>query len=71
MLPLRTRKFIGMLLTVGFIAIYALIVMAFGGVFILGKGVVAELLFYVTAGFAWLPVEMAIIRWMSKPDPGA
>ena len=70
MLPLRTRKFIGMLLTVAFIAIYALIVMAFGGVFILGKGVVAELLFYVIAGFAWLPVEMAIIRWMSKPDPG-
>ena len=71
MLALRTRKFIGMLLTVAFIAIYALIVMAFGSVFILGKGVVAELLFYVIAGFAWLPVEMAIIRWMSKPDPGA
>ena len=70
MLPLRIRKFIGMLLTVAFIAIYALIVMAFGGVFILGKGVVTELLFYVIAGFAWLPVEMAIIRWMSKPDPG-
>ena len=68
MLPLRTRKFIGILLTLGFIAIYALVVMAFGGFFILGKGVAAELAFYVIAGFAWLPVEMAIIRWMSKPD---
>ena len=69
MLPLRTRKFIGILLTLGFIAIYALVVMAFGGFFILGKGVAVELAFYLIAGFAWLPVEMAIIRWMSKPDP--
>jgi hypothetical protein len=70
MLPLRTRKFIGILLTLAYITLYALVVMAVGGVFILGKGVVAELLFYVIAGFGWLPVEMAIIRWMSKPDPG-
>ncbi len=70
MLPLRTRKFIGILLTLAYITLYALVVMAVGGVFILGKGVVAELLFYVIAGFGWLPVEMVIIRWMSKPDPG-
>ena len=70
MLPLRTRKFIGILLTLAYITLYALVVMAVGGVIILGKGVVAELLFYVIAGFGWLPVEMAIIRWMSKPDPG-
>jgi hypothetical protein len=69
MLRLRTRKFIGILLTLAYITLYALVVMAIGSVFILGKGVVAELLFYVIAGFGWLPVEMAIIRWMSKPDP--
>jgi hypothetical protein len=71
MLALRTRKLIGVFLTVIFLAVYALVVMAFGGVFVLGKGPVVELAFYVIAGFAWLPGEMAIVRWMSKPDTAA
>jgi len=67
-MKLRTRKAVGILLTLAFLSIYCLVAMAFGGVFILGKGPVAEVLFYVTAGLAWLPGEMAIIKWMSKPD---
>ncbi len=66
-MTLRTRKFIGILLTLAFLATYTLVAMAFGGVFILGKGIVAELAYYVIAGLAWLPGEMIIIRWMSKP----
>ena len=49
-------------------AIYSLVMMAFGGVFILGHGRLFELAFYIVGGLAWLPVEMAIIKWMSKPD---
>jgi uncharacterized membrane protein len=67
-MSVRSRKFIGILLTLAFMATYALVAMAFGGVFIVGKGAVFELAFYVVAGLAWLPVEMMIIRWMSKPD---
>ena len=66
-MTLRTRKFIGILLTLSWIVAYSLIVMAFGGVFILGKGTAVEVAFYVLGGLAWLPVEMSIIRWMSKP----
>ena len=66
-MTLRTRKFIGILLTLSWIMAYSLIVMAFGGVFILGKGTAVEVAFYVLGGLAWLPVEMSIIRWMSKP----
>ena len=67
-MKLRTRKAIGIVLTLAFLTLYSLIAMAFGGVFIVGKGAMAEVAFYVIAGLAWLPVEMAIIRWMSKPD---
>ena len=67
-MKLRTRKFLGTLLTLLWIVTYALVMMAVGGVFILGKGATAELAFYVIGGLAWLPVEMAIIRWMSRPD---
>ena len=68
LMKIRTRKFIGIILTVGFMAIYSLVMMAFGGVFILGHGRLFELAFYIIGGLAWLPVEMAIIKWMSKPD---
>jgi Protein of unknown function (DUF2842) len=67
-MKIRTRKFIGMVLTVAFMAVYSLVMMAFGGVFVLGHGRIFELGFYIIGGLAWLPVEMAIIRWMSKPD---
>jgi uncharacterized membrane protein len=42
--------------------------MALGGIFVLGRGVLLELPFYIVAGFTWLPVVMFIIKWMSKPD---
>ena len=67
-MKLRTRKAVGIVLTLSFLLVYTLIAMAFGGVFIVGKGAVAEVVFYVVAGLAWLPVEMTIIKWMSKPD---
>ena len=68
-MKLRARKFVGMLLTLAWVVSYSLVMMAIGGVFILGKGMLAEVGFYLIGGLAWLPVEMAIIRWMSGPDP--
>lgn len=66
----RTRKAIGTVLVVGFLVIYALVMMAVGGEFAAGRGIVVELLFFAVAGLLWLPVAMAIIRWMMRPDPG-
>ena len=69
-MKLRMRKFVGILLTLSWVVGYCLVMMAVGGVFILGKGVLAEIAFYMIGGLAWIPVEMAIIRWMSRPDAG-
>jgi hypothetical protein len=65
---LRTRKAVGTIATVLFLILYALAAMAVGGHFAVGRGPVTELIFYVLAGVLWLPVAMAIIRWMAKPD---
>jgi Protein of unknown function (DUF2842) len=67
-MKLRTRKLLGTIYTIVFMVIYALILMAVGGIFIIGRGLMLELPFYILAGFGWLPVAMLIIRWMSKPD---
>ena len=66
---IRRRKAIGTAATVLFIIAYALVMMAVGGHLVVGRGIAYELPFYILAGAGWLPVVMAIIRWMSKPDP--
>jgi len=64
---IRSRKAIGTVATVLFIVAYALVMMAVGGMLVVGRGIAFELPFYVVAGAGWLPVVMALIRWMSKP----
>lgn len=67
-MTLRTRKLIGTVGTLLFLILYSLLAMAVGGQFAVGLGVLPELLFYIVAGIAWLPVAMWIIRWMSRND---
>jgi Protein of unknown function (DUF2842) len=67
-MKLRTRKAIGTALTVIWMTIYALVMMAVGSILVLGRGMALELPFYVIAGLGWVPLEMLIIKWMSKPD---
>ena len=65
----RTRKAIGTAATVVFLIVYSLVAMAVGGQLVVGRGLAFELPFYIVAGALWLPVVMAIILWMAKPDP--
>lgn len=65
---IRTRKLIGTIATVTFLIVYSLIAMAVGGDLVAGRGLAYELPFYILAGVLWLPVVMALIRWMSRPD---
>ncbi|MFO1089645.1 MAG: DUF2842 domain-containing protein [Hyphomicrobiales bacterium] len=64
----RQRKFLGVIATVVFLVIYCLVAMAVTGDFVAGRGPVIELVGFLIAGIAWLPVVMAIIRWMSPKD---
>jgi Protein of unknown function (DUF2842) len=67
-MKLRTRKLFGMFAMVAWLVVYALVVMAMAGRWIVGSGIFPELAFFILAGAAWLPVAMVIIRWMSRPD---
>lgn len=66
----RTRKAIGTAAIVIFVIAYALAMMTLGGELVVGRGLALELGFYAVAGALWLPVVMAIIRWMVRPDLG-
>ena len=64
----RQRKLLGTVAVVGFLIVYSLVAMALGGIFVVGRGMAYELPYYAVAGVAWLPVVMALIRWMARPD---
>lgn len=64
----RQRRFFGIIATITFLIGYVLVAMALAGDWIVGRGVVVELLAYIILGVAWLPGAMLLIKWMSKPD---
>jgi hypothetical protein len=68
-MKIRARKAIGTFMTVIWITIYSLVMMAVGGILVIGRGIALELPFYIIAGLGWVPVEMWIIKFMSRPDP--
>jgi Protein of unknown function (DUF2842) len=69
-MTMRQRKLAGMVAMVVYLVLYCLSAMTLGGALIVGSSRVLEIFYFILAGLAWLPLAMAIIRWMSRPDPG-
>lgn len=67
-MKIRQRKFLGIVATIIFLVVYALIAMAIGGQYVVGYGLAIELPAFILLGVGWVPVAMVLIRWMSKPD---
>ena len=65
---IRQRKMIGIAATIAILVVYSLVAMALGGKFIVGHGLAIELAGFILLGIGWLPIVMAIVRWMSRPD---
>ncbi len=65
----RMRKLIGTIVTVAFLICYCLLAMVVGSAVLLRANGIVQGLYFVAAGFAWLPLVMVVIRWMVKsPD---
>ena len=70
-MKIRQRKFVGLVATIAFLVVYALVAMAIGGQYEVGYGAVIELLAFILLGLGWIPIAMVLIRWMSRPDTEA
>jgi hypothetical protein len=69
-MPRRTRKFIGAVVMVGFVLVYALIAMALAQARpIQNASALVQGIFYAALGIAWILPLMPLIKWMEKPDP--
>lgn len=67
----RRRKFIGVVATLAFVVVYALIAMAMAQAnFVQAAPSLLQWLYYVVIGMAWILPVMPLIRWMERPDEG-
>lgn len=64
----RTRKLLGTLVLVGFVAFYALAAMTVAAAKLPGTSGWVQLLYYLVAGLIWVLPAGALIAWMAKPD---
>jgi hypothetical protein len=67
-MPIRTRKLIGTIALIALVVVWALLAMAFAQVLAVSGNRIAEIVYYVVAGFGWVLPAMPLISWMSRPD---
>lgn len=67
-MTMRTRKFIGAVSLLVFLAAYSIVAMAFGASQIVGGSNLLQVLYFLTAGLAWVVPAGLLIRWMQRPD---
>jgi hypothetical protein len=67
-MTLRTRKLVGAIALLVFLAVYALAAMMAAIVLQVSASKIVELIYYPVAGLAWLPPAMWLVKWMQRPD---
>lgn len=66
-MQVRTRKFLGGFLILAVLVAYSLIAMVVGANVAMDWPEAGRVAFYGLAGVLWLPLVMAIVRWMTRP----
>jgi len=66
-MPLRLRKFVGMLIMVVFVIVYAFVAMVIGDLTMQDAGTGLQMLYFAIAGLAWTIPVGALMWWMDKP----
>ena len=67
-MTIRTRKLVGAIALIVFLAVYALIAMMAAIVLQVNANKVVELIYYPVAGLLWVLPAMWLIKWMQRPD---
>lgn len=70
-MTIRTRKLVGTVALLLFLALYALVMMLVAVALQVSGSKVVELLFYFVGGLAWVLPAGWLVRWMQKPDSAA
>jgi hypothetical protein len=63
----RTRKFVGAVVLLLFLLVYAMAVASIGAGRITEASPLLQLLYFLLAGFAWVLPAGLLLRWMARP----
>lgn len=66
-MPLRLKKFIGMILLVLLVIVYAMAAITFAVARLGDAGSLAHFLYFLLTGFLWVIPAMFLIKWMAGP----
>lgn len=66
-MPIRLRKFIGMIALVTLVIVYAFVAMVIAQIKLPEAPRYVQMLYYVVVGLAWVIPAGVIIKWMQKP----
>lgn len=67
-MTLRTRKLVGAIALLVFLALYALAAMMVAITLQVNASKLVELIYYPVAGLLWVLPAMWLIKWMQRPD---
>lgn len=67
-MTMRTRKLVGAILLLIFLAAYALLAMLVAVSLQVNASKIAEVIYYIVAGLLWVLPAAWLIKWMQKPD---
>lgn len=67
-MPIRARKFVGAILLLLLVAVWALLAMAVAQFVFTSSNNLAAWVYYVVVGIGWVLPAMPLISWMSRPD---
>lgn len=67
-MTMRTRKLVGAILLLLFLAAYALLAMLVAVTLQVNASKLVEVIYYIVAGLLWVLPAAWLIKWMQKPD---
>jgi hypothetical protein len=71
-MPVRLKKFIGTLVLIALVIVYALVATTIASARLVGTGALAHFAYFLFTGLLWILPAMLVIRWMvaeKKPRP--
>lgn len=67
-MPIRLKKFIGTLLLIALVVVYALVATTVAVHRLAEAGAMAHLTYFFLSGFLWVLPAMWVIKWMATPS---
>lgn len=67
-MTLRTRKLVGAIALLVYLALYALAAMMVAIALQVNGSKLAEIIYYPVAGLLWVLPAMWLVKWMQRPD---